>query len=372
MTVLPQLERDLVEAHSRVVAHRSRVRNAWLVRRARRAGRGPVGRGAEGRSRVLAAFRALPALLAVGVAFAIGAAFLVLAHPRPTPSPTAAARLRLEQRYVAIARLQTERRDPTCVAVAPTFSVSPGTPSNGLLSRLAALRRAGGAPIGVVNNEVQHVGPPAPTEVYLRFERLARTVTLPATRFAPAMSIRYYVVAAGNVTGAAVVPLRCDAEQTAALRDELPQIPRALRTSTLQLAAEELAQRRAIVQQAEGIAIIALSATGVDTLVDSYSAATAQLQRRGAISHGGFKWGTSTIFSGVAPDGVATVTLHFPAQSRAGKAAPPYTVTTHPVGNVFVVRLPRTFVPQAFGGITPATTIWRTANGTVIKTIHSS
>ena len=372
MTVLPQLERDLVEAHGRVVARRSRVRNARLVRRAHGAGRGPVGSGARGRVPALAVFRALPALLVVGMAFGVGAVFLVLAHPRPSPSLTAAARLRLEQRYVAIARLRTERRDPKCVAVAPTFSVSPGTPSNALLSSLAALRQAGGAPIGVVDNEVQHVGPPVPSEVYLRFERLARTVTLPATRSASAMSIRYYVVAAGNVTGAAVAPLRCDAEQTAALRDELPQIPRALRTSTLQLAAQALAQRRAIVQQAEGIAILALSPTGVDTLVDSYSATAAQLQRRGAISQAGFKWGTGTIFSGVVPDGVAKVTLHFPAQSRAGKSGPPYRVTTHPVGNVFVVRLPRTFVPQAFGGITPDTTIWRTANGTVIKTIHSS
>ena len=83
-----------------------------------------------------------------------------------------------------------------------------------------------------------------------------------------------------------------------------------------------LAQRRALAQQAEGIVILAISSSGGGTLIDSYSATTTQLLQRGAISPAGFPWGTGTIFSGVVPDGVATVTLHFPAQSRAGKAAP--------------------------------------------------
>ena len=372
MTVLPQLERDLVETHARMVARRSRVWHAWLVRRARKAETGPVGSGARARGWALVGVRALPALLAVGVVLAVGAAFLVLVHPHHSASLTPAARLELEQRYITLAGLRTQRRDPACVPAAPAFSVSGGTPSNALLSSLAALRGGGGPLIGGVADDVQHVGPPVPTGLYLRFERLARTVTLPATRSAPAMPVKLYVVAASNVTGATVVPPRCDAEQTAALRSELPQIPKALRTPTVQLAAQVLAQRRALAQHAEGIAILALSPSGGGTLLDSYSATTTQLQHRGAISPAGFRWGTGTIFSGVVPDGVATVTLHFPAQDRAGKAAPPISVTTHPVGNVFVVRLPRTFVAPPFGNITPDTTTWRTANGTIIKTIHSS
>ena len=372
MTVLPELERDLVEAHARMVARRSRVWQGWLVRRARKAETGPVGSGARARGWALVGVRALPALLAVGVVLAVGAAFLVLVHPHHSASLTPAARVRLEQHYITLAGLRTQRRDPACVPAAPAFSVSGGTPSNALLSTLAALRGAGGPLIGGVADDVQHVGPPVPTGLYLRFERLARTVTLPATRSAPAMSVKLYVVAASNVTGATVVPARCDAEQTAALRSELPHIPNALRTPTVQRAAHVLAQRRALAQHAEGIAILALSPSGGGTLLDSYSATTTQLQHRGAISPTGFPWGTGTIFSGVAPDGVATVTLHFPAQSRAGKAAPPISVTTHPVGNVFAVRLPRTFVAPPFGNITPDTTTWRTANGTIIKTIHSS
>jgi hypothetical protein len=374
MNVLPQLERDLVDAHARVVARRNRVWHAWLVRRARRARTGPEGSRAQARGWAIAGVRAVPALLAVGVVLALGAAFLVLAHARHASSLTPAARLLREQQYITIARLQTERRDPACVAVAPTFSVSGGTPSKALLSSLAVLHGAGSAPvpIGVLSDDLHHVGPPIPTGVYVRFERLARTVTLPATRSAPAMSVRYYVVAAGTVTGAATVPMRCDAEQTAALRGELPQIPKDLRTPTLQLAAQVLAQRRAIARQAEGIALVALSPSGGGAFVDAFSASTTQLQRRGAISQTGSQWGKGLILSGVVPDGVATITLHFPGQLRAGKAAPPFSVTTHPVRNVFVVRLPRTYVTQAFGGITPDTTIWRAANGTVINTIHQS
>lgn len=372
MNVLPQLERDVVEAHARMVARRNRVWHAWLVRRARRARTGHVSARAPAGAWALAGVRALPALLAVGVVLALGAAFLLLAHARHGSSLTPAARLLREQQYVTIARLQVERRDPACVAIAPSFSVSAGTPSNALTSSLAVLRGAGSAPspIGVLRDDLQHVGPSVPTGVYVRFEPLARTVTLPATGSAPAMSVRYYVVAAGNVTGAASVPVRCDAEQTGALRGDLPQIPRDLRTPTLQLAAQVLAQRRAVAQQAEGIAVVALSPSGGGTFVDAYSATTTQLQRRGAISPTGYPWGKGLIFSGVVPDGVTTVTLHFPGRLRAGKAAPPFSVTTHPVGNVFVVRLPRTYVTQAFGGITPDTTIWRAADGTVIRTIH--
>jgi len=37
-----------------------------------------------------------------------------------------------------------------------------------------------------------------------------------------------------------------------------------------------------------------------------------------------------------------------------------------------VVRIPRSFISQAFGGTTPDSIKWRAANGTVIRTIHPS
>jgi hypothetical protein len=386
MSLLPQLERDLLEAHARLVSRRSRLRYWWLVRRAHvGAGSGPVGSPGRARAWAVAGVRALPTLLAVTLAVAVGGAFFLLVHARHH-GLTAGDRFRLEQRYITTARQRSERRDAACASAAPASSDSSGTPSNALLSSLAALRGGGGAPTSLLDSFVPHLGPPVPTGVYVRFERLARTAILPATDSAPALTVpgavglvrvrdrhvRFYVVAAANVTGAASVPARCDAELTAALRGEQPRIPTALRTPTLRLAAQMLAQRRAAARQAEGILVFALSPTGGGTLIDGYTATTAQLRQRGAVSQAGFQWGTGTIFSGVVPDAVASVTLHFPAQIRAGKTTPPFTVAAHPVANVFVARLPRTWVPQSFGGISPDLITWRAANGTVIKAIHPS
>jgi hypothetical protein len=372
MTVLPQLERDLVEAHARVIARRRRLWHGWLTRRAGTAGTDAVGSVARARRLALAGARGLPTILVVAVTLGVGAAFVVLVHARHASNGTAAARLLREQGYITTARSQTERRDPACVPAAQPLVRVDGAPSRGLLSSLAALRAPGGGPIGAMGDDLQHVGPPVPTGIYAQYERPARTVALPATRSAPAASIRVFVVAAANVTGAASVPARCDAEQTAALRGELPQIPSALRTPTLQLAARALAERRATIQNAEGIAVVLLFHGANGSGIDAYSATTTQFLQRGAISQVGFRSGTGTVLSGVVPDGVASVTLHFPARVGGGNPAPPLSVTARPVENVFVVRLPRSFIPQAFGGTTPDSIKWRAANGTVITTIRPS
>jgi hypothetical protein len=380
MTVLPQLERDLVDAHARVAARRGRLWQAWLMRRAGTAGADAVRSVPTGRRLALAGARGLSMALVVAVTLAVGAAFVVLAHARhastatATATATAVARLAREQRYIAIAGLQTQRRDSACAAAPPPFGLIDGTPSRGLLASLAALRARGGGPIGGIGDDLQHVGPPVPTDVYAQYERLARTVALPATHSAPAASISVYVLAAANVTGAASVPARCDGEQTVALRGELPQIPSALRAPTLQLAARTLAQRRSAVQNAEGIAVVAVAPTHTVSgpIIDAYSATTTQLLERGAISQAGVRSGKSTILSGVVPDRVASVTLHFPARLVGANPTPSLTVTTRPVNNAFVVRAGRGFIPQAFGGITPDSITWRGASGTVIRTIHPS
>jgi hypothetical protein len=368
MTVLPQLERDLVEAHARVAARRSRLWHGWLTRRARTAGADAVGSVAPARRLALAGARGLPAILVIAVTLGVGAAFVVLVHARHTSTGTAAARIDREQRYITVARSRTERRDPACVPAAQPPVLVDGAPSRELLSSLAALRAPGGGPIGAMGDDLQHVGPPVPTGVYLLYERVARTVALPATRSAPAASIRVYVVAAANVTGAELVPSRCNAEQTAALRGELPQIPSALRTPTLQRAARTLAQRQATVQNAKGIAVVALSPSASGPSIDAYSATTTQFLQRGAISQVGFRSGTGTVLSGVVPDGVASVTLHFPARVGGANPAPPLSVTARPINNVFVVRVRRSFIAQVFGGTSADSIQWRAANGTIIRT----
>jgi hypothetical protein len=77
---------------------------------------------------------------------------------------------------------------------------------------------------------------------------------------------------------------------------------------------------------------------------------------------------TSATITMIVPDGVASVTLRYPAGRASGyspKISPPFTVTTAAVNNLVVVGVPR----SAGGGpIRKPTMIWRAANGHIIKT----
>ena len=181
MSLLPQLERDLIEAHARLVSHRSRPRQWWLTRRALAAERGLGGSP----RRAHAGVRAASALLVVAVALAVGAAFVLLVHARHA-GLTPGERFGREQRYVTLAKLRTERRDPACVPAAPTRSDSGGTPSSALLSSLAALHVSVSAPSGLFETWPRFRQ--VPTGMYLRFERLARTRHC-RDRAAPALTV---------------------------------------------------------------------------------------------------------------------------------------------------------------------------------------
>jgi hypothetical protein len=77
---------------------------------------------------------------------------------------------------------------------------------------------------------------------------------------------------------------------------------------------------------------------------------------------------TSETITMVVPDSVAEVTLKYPAGRASGyspKISPPFTITSAPVNNLLVVRVPRTGGPEGVEGITM---IWRAANGHIIKT----
>jgi hypothetical protein len=77
---------------------------------------------------------------------------------------------------------------------------------------------------------------------------------------------------------------------------------------------------------------------------------------------------TSATITLVVPDGVARVTLRYPAGPASGyspKISPPFTVTTTPVENLVVVGVPRSSPLQR------GTMIWRAANGRIIKTFSS-
>jgi len=78
-----------------------------------------------------------------------------------------------------------------------------------------------------------------------------------------------------------------------------------------------------------------------------------------------------TLFAGVVPDGVATVTLHYPAGKLGGfshRSGPALTATRHVVNNVVVISVERAGV-QAIRAVT---TTWRSADGATIKTFHGT
>ena len=90
----------------------------------------------------------------------------------------------------------------------------------------------------------------------------------------------------------------------------------------------------------------------------------------GGIEHGqlgGTRWiGRSGIQYGVVPDNVANVTLRYPSAKRRLRA----TVTVVPVDNLYVATVP----PAARGSVFPVLPkliVWRSRNGSVLKTFHS-
>jgi hypothetical protein len=77
---------------------------------------------------------------------------------------------------------------------------------------------------------------------------------------------------------------------------------------------------------------------------------------------------TSATITMLVPDGVARVTLRYPAGRASGyspKISPPVTITTAPVQNEVVVTVPRS---GGGGTIRKVKMIWRAADGHVIKT----
>ena len=78
---------------------------------------------------------------------------------------------------------------------------------------------------------------------------------------------------------------------------------------------------------------------------------------------------TSATITMIVPDGVAKVTLRFPAGRASGyspKISPPFSVTTTPVNNLVVVTVPRSNPLQR------GTMIWRLADGHILKTFSKA
>ena len=249
-------------------------------------------------------------------------------------------------KYVFTAQLKASKA-PVCQPPSVKPTVSDGSPSPGLLSMLGVLRRPA---TRSDQPRVPHVSAPlypaGVQGVYVRYVRRAQVKA----------GISYYVIPAARLDADAMFVAPCRAKQVAVLRSELRRVPAGERASTLTLQARWLALFARAGQQGEGVCLMGFAAAlagGGGGACNTASEA----------EHGDLTESTGSTYSGVVPDGVATVTVHYPA--RNGVAAT--TLTSGVVGNVFAIRIPG----LTLGGGPPPTVTWRSATGQVIKTIST-
>lgn len=314
-----------------VVVPEANVSDARQVHRRRKPRRTslPVGLGA------------LPALLAVGTTIAVAVIALsieshqgsnVAGGSTPTLPPAPALEPALpptESGYLQTAKQAAVARDPAC-STQRVPPVNHGSPSRGLLSILGVLRRpttpADKLGQWFLNDPHNEIG-----GVYVNYVRLARR----------ADGNNFYIVPV-SAGGFRPVPERCYGEEAAALARE--QMSAASRAQILQYLAWERSQD---VPHEDGICFAEVSPRGGASI--GCGSQLSAIERHGTLT------GDGVLMSGVVPDGVASVTLRFPKAS----------VTARAVDNVFVAREPR-------GDNPPPRIAWRSADGTIIKTIRPS
>jgi hypothetical protein len=118
--------------------------------------------------------------------------------------------------------------------------------------------------------------------------------------------------------------------QEAALHRYAPRIPASLRSQTLALFAQLLAFDRSTIANAPSDTLCLVSVGGNNSGTGC-GLTSAEIRERGS----GLSDDSATV-SEVVPDGVATVTLRFPA----AQGRPAYSVTGRVVGNLMAVRAP--------------------------------
>jgi hypothetical protein len=286
------------------------------------------------------------------------AVVVAVAGPTGAAAKPPSAREQREENYVEKAILKGIN-GPACVReYVPATNT--GTPPASLFSILGVLRLpatvADKVPLQIASHQ---------TDVFVNYIRFARS----------AFGVNWYVWVAGPPQGF-LPPAnenRCLAAQSADFRSELPGIPKALQSTTTQMFDVQLRAERSHDAQPTrppGVELFGLNPGGGGG--GGGGATAAEIEQHG--SWGSSSGGTGanpglTRFNGLLPDGVATVTLHYPAGKVGGfsrRTASAVTITAHAVNNVVVVSVPRAG-DQATNAVT---TTWRAADGLIIKTIR--
>jgi hypothetical protein len=330
-------------------------------------------------------------IVAASTAVALGVALVALVafhHGRPPSSQPAAPAVthdrsrfgprprdpgpiprNVDDAAVAAAWNTAWREDPICnpgPGPAAASRLSYGTPSAAMLSTIPALRGPATTADRLPASFYVHGRLQAFTlgsgEPYARFIRRARVTD----------GITVYLVPAAKLGRPPLSPAlanRCYELTVAALRAELPTVPPAKRAATRRYGDAEFALGRYNLETSsihEGVSLITTLADAART---DGGQSVSTIRQTGMLSEGGQVTENSpTVLDGIVPGGVATVTLRFPAIHHASQRLPPLNATGAVINNVFVIPVPTLFQRGGW----PASAIWRSASGQVVKTINEA
>jgi RNA polymerase sigma-70 factor, ECF subfamily len=326
---------------------------------------GPTpGSGAPGkRSRVRAGLAAAPLAIAVATSIAVAAvALLVLRHGKTPSWPPSSAPLHAVSglppvpslspgnkhllTYFTKAERSVRGHDQGCAArpVAPIRLTggADGAPSQALLATFGVLRR----------QQPQHPSPVGPgAGISARYVRVAQRryghtfEVAPDTSGFPLLTLQD--------------PPRCQRLEFAALNRLLAHAPVGQRRRAVQLAHNQLLDEQYIEHHTESVCVF--GAGGGECGPFLYAQARGGLQSTGYGSRG-------SLSAYLVPDGVATVTAHYPPRGpNTGfrHRLAPATVTAPVVNNVAVWRL-----KNEPGDIFPTTITWRSSSGKTLKVVY--
>jgi hypothetical protein len=193
--------------------------------------------------------------------------------------------------------------------------------------------------------------------VYVRYVRRARVADGVSFFLVPAEKL-------GHPPLSIAAADHCYELTVTALQAELPAVPKAERASTRRYGDAEFARGRYNLETSkayDGAFLLAELPGGGGSGTGGQSPAT--IRKTGVLGFGG---PDPSLWYGIVPVGVATVTLRFAASNHGTHHRPAFSATGNVVNNVFVISASRRSAQQNW----PITAIWRAASGKVIKTIN--
>jgi hypothetical protein len=285
-------------------------------------------------------------------------------HTSPPPQPGPIPR-NVDDVVIAAAFNTAWKTDPACRPARgrpAAAAVSNGSPSATMLSTLPVLQRpatsADRLPARLYDHgRLQFFGG---REVYVRYVRRVRVADGSAFYLVPVAKL-------GSPALPQAAADRCYRLLVAALRTELPRVPLAERAATRRYGDANFAEARYNLETStvhEGVFLLTERPNGGGRGDGGQSPAT--IRETGMLGGGGGgKPASPIVMDGIVPSAVATVTLQFPASGQGSRRLPPLSVTGEVVNDVFAIPIPTLFQRGGW----PTTAIWRSASGTVIKTI---